>query len=88
MKKIRQGLLPLTLIRVGFAPFSQAHSMQGPILSGADARELKCRGDIAQAWKPGHAGTHNSEAAAWRKFRQGGIRAITETLVCGLASND
>ena len=39
MRKARQGLLPLSLLLIGFAPFSQAHSMQGPVLSGAAARE-------------------------------------------------
>jgi peptidase YpeB-like protein len=39
MKKARQGLLPLTLLAVGFAPFSQAYSMPGPVLGGAAARE-------------------------------------------------
>ena len=39
MKKFRQGLLPVTLVLVGFAPFSQAHSMPAPILSGAAVRE-------------------------------------------------
>jgi hypothetical protein len=39
MKKARQGLLPITLMLIGFAPFSQAHSMPGPVLGGAAARE-------------------------------------------------
>jgi len=39
MKKARQGLLPITLVLIGFAPFSQAHSMPGPVLSGTAARE-------------------------------------------------
>ena len=39
MKKLRQGLLPVTLLLIGFAPFSQAHSMQGPMPNGAAARE-------------------------------------------------
>ena len=39
MKKSRQGLLPVTLVLVGFAPFSQAHSMPGPVLSGSALRE-------------------------------------------------
>jgi hypothetical protein len=39
MKKLRQGLVPVTLVLVGFAPFSQAHSMPGPVLSGSAARE-------------------------------------------------
>ena len=39
MKKFRQGLLPVTLVLVGFAPFSQAHSMPSPIFSGAAVRE-------------------------------------------------
>ena len=39
MRKARQGLLPVTLMLIGFAPFSQAHSMPGSILNGAAARE-------------------------------------------------
>ena len=39
MKKLRQGLLPVSLLLIGFAPFSQAHSMQGPMPNGAAARE-------------------------------------------------
>ena len=39
MRKVRQGLLPITLLLVGFAPFSQAHSMPGSVLSGAAARD-------------------------------------------------
>ena len=35
MKKFRQGLLPLTLLLIGAAPFSQAHSMPGAVASGA-----------------------------------------------------
>ena len=46
MKKIRQGLLPVTLILVGFAPFSQAHSMPGPIFTGAAAREQSAASEI------------------------------------------
>jgi hypothetical protein len=46
MKKIRQGLLPVTLILVGFAPFSQAHSMPGRILSGEAARERSAASEI------------------------------------------
>jgi hypothetical protein len=39
MRKLRQGLLPITLVLAGFAPFSQAHSMPRPVLGGAAARE-------------------------------------------------
>ena len=39
MKKFRQGLLPVTLVLIGFAPFSQAHSMPGSLLGGTAARE-------------------------------------------------
>jgi hypothetical protein len=39
MKKFRQGLLPLTLLLIGFAPFSQAHSMPGAVVSGAAEKE-------------------------------------------------
>jgi hypothetical protein len=43
MKKIRQGLVPATLVAVyttmGFAPFTQAHSMPGPKAMGASVVE-------------------------------------------------
>ena len=39
MKSFRKGLLPITLVLVGFAPFSQAYSMPGTVLNGAAARE-------------------------------------------------
>jgi len=39
MKKIRQGLLPLTLVLAGFAPFTQAHGMPGRVLGGANVEE-------------------------------------------------
>lgn len=39
MQKLRQGLVPLALIMVGFAPFSQAHSMPAPVVSGSSVEE-------------------------------------------------
>jgi len=39
MKKIRQGMLPLTLVLAGFAPFAQAHGMPGPVFSGSSVEE-------------------------------------------------
>ena len=39
MRKLRQGLVPIALIAAGFAPFTQAHSMPGPVMSGASAEE-------------------------------------------------
>ena len=39
MRKARQGLLPITLLLIGFAPFSLAHSMPGSVPSGTAARE-------------------------------------------------
>jgi hypothetical protein len=39
MKTFRKGLLPLSLVLIGFAPFAQAHSMPGQILNGAATRE-------------------------------------------------
>jgi hypothetical protein len=50
MKKFRQGLLPLTLVLVGFAPFSQAHSMPGPAVGGSATQE---RVRIAEAFRDG-----------------------------------
>ena len=41
MKKLRQGLIPATLVLVGFAPFSQAHSMPGHWVSGTAGAEKK-----------------------------------------------
>ena len=39
MQKIRQGLVPAALILVGFAPFTQAHSMPGPVVAGGNVEE-------------------------------------------------
>jgi hypothetical protein len=39
MKKLRQGLIPATLVMIGFAPFSQAHSMPGHWVSGTPGAE-------------------------------------------------
>jgi hypothetical protein len=40
MKKFRQGLLPLTLVLIAFAPFSRAHGMQGRVVGGSATQEL------------------------------------------------
>ena len=39
MRKIRSGIIPAALVVLGFAPFTQAHSMPGPRPSGAAAVE-------------------------------------------------
>jgi hypothetical protein len=39
MRKIRQGLVPIALIAVGFAPFTQAHSMPGHVIGGASVED-------------------------------------------------
>ena len=39
MQKIRQGLVPAALILVGFAPFTQAHSMPGPVVASGNVEE-------------------------------------------------
>jgi hypothetical protein len=39
MQSFRKGLLPITLVLIGFAPFAQAYSMPGQVLGGAAARE-------------------------------------------------
>lgn len=39
MQKLRHGLVPGTLILVGFAPFTQAHSMPGPVVAGAGSED-------------------------------------------------
>ena len=36
MRKLRQGLVPVTLLLIGFAPFSQAHSMPGYETGGSN----------------------------------------------------
>ena len=41
MSRIRQGMLPALLVVAGFAPMTQAHSMPGPVYSGANARDVK-----------------------------------------------
>jgi hypothetical protein len=46
MKKFRQGLLPLTLVLVGFAPFSQAHSMPGRVVGGSATQELARQAEV------------------------------------------
>ena len=46
MKKFRQGLLPLTLVLVGFAPFSQAHSMPGRVVGGSATQELAGKAEV------------------------------------------
>ena len=38
MKKLRQGLAPITLLLIGFAQFSNAHSTPQPEYSGSAAR--------------------------------------------------
>lgn len=35
MKKIRKGLLPIALLAVSFAPFTQAHGMPGYVVGGS-----------------------------------------------------
>ena len=39
MQKIRQGLVPAALILVGFAPFTQAHSMPGQVVASGNVEE-------------------------------------------------
>jgi len=39
MQKLRHGLLPAALIVIGFAPFSQAHSMPGRLVGGSTVQE-------------------------------------------------
>jgi hypothetical protein len=39
MRKIRKGLVPIALVAVGFAPFTQAHSMPGHFVGGAGVEE-------------------------------------------------
>jgi hypothetical protein len=46
MKKFRQGLLPLTLVLVGFAPFSQAHSMPGRVVGGSATQEIARQAEV------------------------------------------
>ena len=39
MKKIRKGLLPVALLAVSFAPFTQAHSMPGYLVGGSSVED-------------------------------------------------
>jgi hypothetical protein len=39
MRKIRQGVVPVALAIIGCAPFTQAHSMPGPVFAGSPAEE-------------------------------------------------
>jgi Peptidase propeptide and YPEB domain len=39
MQKLRQGLVPAALMMVAFAPFSQAHSMPGQVVTGSSVEE-------------------------------------------------
>jgi hypothetical protein len=39
MRKLRHGLLPVTLLLLGVAPFSQAHGLRGSMPNGAAAHE-------------------------------------------------
>jgi peptidase YpeB-like protein len=41
MRTFRQGLVPLSLLAVGFAPFSQAHSMPTPATAGGSNVEAQ-----------------------------------------------
>ena len=38
MKKIRKGLLPIALLAVSFAPFTQAHGMPGHVVGGSSSK--------------------------------------------------
>ena len=50
MTKLRQGLVPFTLLALGLAPFAQAHGMPGLYLPGAGVEE---RADDARAQRDG-----------------------------------
>jgi len=39
MRKLRKGLVPVALVMVGFAPFTPAHSIPAPIVSGSNVDE-------------------------------------------------
>jgi hypothetical protein len=39
MKKLRHGLLPITLVLIGFAQVSHAHSMPAPVHGGSAAKD-------------------------------------------------
>jgi hypothetical protein len=39
MRKIRKGLVPIALLAVGFAPFTQAHGMPGQLFGGSNVEE-------------------------------------------------
>lgn len=46
MAKIRKGLVPVSLLLIGVAPFSQAHSMPGHTVGGTNEREPPAIGDV------------------------------------------
>ena len=49
MQKLRQGLVPAALILAGFAPFTQAHSMPGPVVAGVECgRTIHCHRSAAR----------------------------------------
>ena len=51
MKRLRQGLIPAVLLAIGFAPFTQAHSMPGPRMpAGAGVQE---RGGMTEVRRDG-----------------------------------
>ena len=39
MKQIRKGLVPIALLAVSFAPFTQAHGMPGHVLGGSNVED-------------------------------------------------
>jgi hypothetical protein len=47
MKKIRKGLVPLSLVAVSVAPFAQAHSMPGQLFGGSNV-EIRSGLDTVQ----------------------------------------
>jgi len=51
MRKLRSGIVPATLLALGFAAFSQAHALPGPMpVTGANAQE---RGSVVEVRRDG-----------------------------------
>jgi hypothetical protein len=70
MRKFRQGLLPVALVIAGFSPMAQAHSMPGPVYSGAGAQDTK----VAIAIRRDGISLDEAVARAERQYRARVVR--------------
>jgi hypothetical protein len=74
MRKLRQGLLPATLIVTGFAPFTQAHGMPGQAVGGANAVE---RPVVVAAYRDGIS-LDEAVSRAEQQYRARVVRTDTQ----------